>query len=133
MTRFFQQCGMCDQQRLRPGCAYAQTDQSLRLSLKYTMSVNLLAEQHLEFLSFRGDCIGSSDSIHVKMPHCWKSHVTAVYMYTTYENSKAEQHQQIPRKCRAHLQGNTPTCYVTMIHCYNVVFNICESQYGHLP
>ena len=25
----FQQCGMCDQQRLRPACAYAQTDQSL--------------------------------------------------------------------------------------------------------
>ena len=26
----FQQCGMCDQQRLRPVCAYAQSDQSLR-------------------------------------------------------------------------------------------------------
>ena len=25
----FQQCGMCDQQWLRPACAYAQTDQSL--------------------------------------------------------------------------------------------------------
>ena len=25
----FQQCGMCDQQRLRPACAYAQSDQSL--------------------------------------------------------------------------------------------------------
>ena len=25
----FQQCGMCDKQRLRPACAYAQTDQSL--------------------------------------------------------------------------------------------------------
>ena len=25
----FQQCGMCDQLRLRPACAYAQTDQSL--------------------------------------------------------------------------------------------------------
>ena len=23
------QCGMCDQQRLRPACAYAQSDQSL--------------------------------------------------------------------------------------------------------
>ena len=27
--RYFQQCGMCDQQRLRPACAYAQSDQSL--------------------------------------------------------------------------------------------------------
>ena len=25
----FQQCGMCDQQRLRPACAYAQSDKSL--------------------------------------------------------------------------------------------------------
>ena len=25
----FQQCGLCDQQRLRPACAYAQSDQSL--------------------------------------------------------------------------------------------------------
>ena len=25
----FQQCGMCDQQKLRPACAYAQSDQSI--------------------------------------------------------------------------------------------------------
>ena len=35
----FQQCGMCDQQRLRPACGYAQSDQSLCLSLEYSMSV----------------------------------------------------------------------------------------------
>ena len=29
MTWDFQQCGICDQQRLRPACAYAQSDQSL--------------------------------------------------------------------------------------------------------
>ena len=29
VTWDFQQCGMCDQQRLRPACAYAQSDQSL--------------------------------------------------------------------------------------------------------
>ena len=28
MTRDFQQCVMCDQQWLRPACAYAQTDQN---------------------------------------------------------------------------------------------------------
>ena len=28
-TREFQQCGMCDQQRLGPACVYAQSDQSL--------------------------------------------------------------------------------------------------------
>ena len=41
------------------------------------MTVKLLAEQHLEFLSFKGGCIGLSESQHVKMPHCWKSHVAA--------------------------------------------------------
>ena len=41
------------------------------------MSVKLLNEHHLEFLSLTGGCTGSSVSTLVKMPHCWKSHVTA--------------------------------------------------------
>ena len=41
------------------------------------MSVKLLTKHHLEFLSLKGDRTGSSESILVKMPHCWKSHVTA--------------------------------------------------------
>ena len=43
------------------------------------MSVKLLAEQHLEYVSFKGGCTGSSESTLVKMPHCWKSHATAHY------------------------------------------------------
>ena len=68
---------MCDQQRLRPACAYGQSDQSLCLSLEYSMSVKLLTEHYLEFLSLTGGCTGSSESTLVKMPHCWKSHITA--------------------------------------------------------
>ena len=68
---------MCDQQRLRPACAYAQSDQSLGLSLEYPTSVKLLTEHHLESLSLKGGCTASSESTHVKMPHCWKSHVAA--------------------------------------------------------
>ena len=41
------------------------------------MIVKLLTEHHLEFLSLKGGCTGSSESTHVKIPHCWKSHVTA--------------------------------------------------------
>ena len=41
------------------------------------MIVKLLTEHHLEFLSLKGRCTGSSESTHVKMPHCWKSHVAA--------------------------------------------------------
>ena len=31
----------------------------------------------MEFLSLNGGCTGSSESTLVKIPHCWKSHVTA--------------------------------------------------------
>ena len=36
-----------------------------------------MTEYHLEFLSLKVGCTGSSESTNVKMPHCWKSHVTA--------------------------------------------------------
>ena len=41
------------------------------------MSDKLLTEHHLEFLCLKGYCTGSSESTHVKMPHCWKSHGAA--------------------------------------------------------
>ena len=60
---------MCDQQRLRPACAFAQSDKSLCLSLEYSMTVKLLTEHHLVFVSLKGGCAGSSVSTHVKMPY----------------------------------------------------------------
>ena len=45
------------------------------------MIVKLLTEHHLEFLSLKGGCRGSSESTLVKMPHCWKSHVLAQLLY----------------------------------------------------
>ena len=77
VTWDFQHCGICDQQSLRSACAYAQSDQSLCLSLEYSMTVKLLAEHHLELLSLKGGCAGPSESTLVKVPHCWKSHVAA--------------------------------------------------------
>ena len=44
------------------------------------MSVKLLTEHDLEFLSLKGVCTGSSEAILVKMAHCLKSHVAA-HMY----------------------------------------------------
>ena len=41
------------------------------------MNVKLLTKHHLEFLILKGGCTGSYESTLVKMPHCWKSHVTA--------------------------------------------------------
>ena len=63
---------MCHQQILRSACAYAQSDHSLYWSLEYSMSVKVLTEHHLDFLSLRGGCKGSSESTHVKIPYCWK-------------------------------------------------------------
>ena len=46
------------------------------------MIEKLVTEHHMEFLSLKGSYTGSSESTLVKMPHCWKSHVTAqIQMY----------------------------------------------------
>ena len=47
------------------------------------MSVKLKTEQHLEFLSLKGGCTGSSEFTLVKMPHFWKSHAVA-HLISTY-------------------------------------------------
>ena len=73
------QC-MCDQQRLRSACAYAQSDQSFCLSLEYSISVKLLTKHHLEFLSLKGGCSGSSESTLVKISHYLKLHVVDHYV-----------------------------------------------------
>ena len=41
------------------------------------MIVKLLNEHLLEFLSLKAGCRGSSESTHVKMPHCWKFYALA--------------------------------------------------------
>ena len=45
------------------------------------MSVKLLTEHHLEFLSLIGGYTGSSSSKStlVKMTHCWKAHIRKEY------------------------------------------------------
>ena len=80
ITCDFQQCGMCDQLRHRPACAYTKSDQSLCSSLEYSMTVKLPTEHHLEFLCLTGGCTVSSESTLFKMPQCWKSHATAHFL-----------------------------------------------------
>ena len=69
---------MCDQQRLRPACAYMQSDQSRCSSLEYFMTVKLLTKLHLGFLSLKRECTGSTEATLVKMQHCWKFHVAGL-------------------------------------------------------
>ena len=47
------------------------------------MTVKLLTEQHLQLLRLKGGCTGSSESTHIKMPHCWKSRTrfTALFYF----------------------------------------------------
>ena len=44
-----------------------------------TIAVDLgrKATKQTNKLSLKGGCTGWSESIHVIIPHCWKSHVTA--------------------------------------------------------
>ena len=57
------------------------------------MTVKLLTKQHLEFLSLKGGCTGSSGFTLVKLPHCWKSNVMAhlffIYIATMSTHVKA--------------------------------------------
>ena len=59
------------------------------------MTVDLLTGHHLEFLSLKGGCIGSSESTLVKMPHCWKSHVVAKMLL--YQQQSRELHDLTQR------------------------------------
>ena len=49
------------------------------------MSVKLLTEHRLEFVSLKGGCTGSSESTLVRMPHC----VAAQLWYIGFEPMRA--------------------------------------------
>ena len=71
------------------------------------MIVKLLTEHHLEFLSLKGGCTGSSESTLVKVSNCWKPHAVAHLSITpglsdhniklAKVNAKPEITKQIPR------------------------------------
>ena len=56
------------------------------------MIIKLLTEHHLEFLSLKGGCRGSSKSTLVKMSNCWKSHAEAqILFYQNLQNRTARE------------------------------------------
>ena len=65
------------------------------------MIVKLLTEHHLEFLSLKIGCRGSSEPTHVKMPHCWKSQALAqlylpkYFFEYTYLNNECNVNRQL--------------------------------------
>ena len=52
------------------------------------MTVKLLTEYNLEFLSLKGGCTGSSESTLVKMSNCWKSRAAAHLIYYYFFQTK---------------------------------------------
>ena len=48
------------------------------------MIVKLLIDHHLEFLSLKGGCRGSSESTLVKTSNCWKSHAAAQINHSSW-------------------------------------------------
>ena len=63
------------------------------------MIVKLLTEQHLEFLRLKGGSRGSSESTHVKTPHCWKSHALAqvIFLLGLYTQFRIPLHTESSR------------------------------------
>ena len=69
------------------------------------MSVKLLTKQHLEFLTLKGGCTGLSESTLVKMPHCWKSHVTAHVFYFQLLSQQVTAFGLSGIKCHIYVSG----------------------------
>ena len=84
------------------------------------MSVKLLTEQHLEFLSLTGGCTGSSKSTLVKMPHCSKPHAMAHLSLMVYVPSlKGEYDQEVPQsQTTAHRQHYDLLCTISVAISY---------------
>ena len=59
------------------------------------MTVKLLTGNHLEFISLKRVCTGSYESTLVKIPHCWKPHVTAHRFLAPQDMSLIEKSNQV--------------------------------------
>ena len=69
------------------------------------MSVKLLIEHRLEFVSLKGGCTGSSESTLVKMPHCLAAQFMIYWLRAdaydtrggTFISQKKEKFRQVPQ------------------------------------
>ena len=81
--RFPTMC-LCDKQRLRLACAYAQSDQSLCWSLEYSMTINLMTEHHFWFLSCK-EAAQAHQSLHLTKCHSVGNPMSRLnYVFITY-------------------------------------------------
>ena len=105
------------------------------------LNIKLLTEHHLEFLSLKGGCPGSSESIHVKMPHCWKSHATAQLLWRinciciavlnaeipSLLIKRCRNADSFPRICWSHLVLYILLRWFSFVHnfVYYIAFSMC--------
>ena len=82
------------------------------------MSVKLLIEHHLEFLSLKGGYRCSSESTLVKMSNCWKSHAAAQILIYLRVFFRFEFHLAAKR--------NAPLACASVICCYLHAFVLSE-------
>ena len=92
------------------------------------MIVKLLTEHHLAFLSLKGGCRGLSESTHIKMPHCWKSHAMSHFFYFFFLQDCMElQHKQtkaVNVTCFSFLSGDVNNFVVGSEDCS--VYTACR-------
>ena len=74
------------------------------------MIVQLLTEHHLEFLSLKAGCRGSSESTLVKMSNCWKSHAAANFSLEKFK------HMVYFDPIIHHSAGNDQFTFMTLLH-----------------
>ena len=132
---------MCDQQILRSACAYTQSDQSLCLSLEFSTRIMLLTEHHLEFLSLKGGCTGSSEFTLAKMTHCWKSYVAAQIkiLMVSNRNFRLKSPSALKIACRIILFPYTQSndnilkcfCHFHKVFCARCGTNCIDSRAGN--
>ena len=93
------------------------------------MIVKLQTEQRLEFLSLKGGCRGLSESTLVKLPHCWKSHVTSQMILPELSLTAklhAEQHLEF-LSLKGGCRGSSESTLVKMHYCWksHVAAHLC--------
>ena len=102
----FQKCGICDQQSRRSACAYAQSDQSICLSLEYSMTAT-------DWTSFAVSKL-KKEAAQARLSqrsNCWKSHATAhmhssIYTSTSTKRScwRTQQREKVNNRVKIRIR-----------------------------
>ena len=99
-------------------CATSKASDQPTHRLEYSMIVELLTDFYLEFLSLKRGNTGSSESTLVKMPHCWKSHVTAhLFFFKGYSVFSKGNNGQIKSRKSKQVNKYTYVCVSPVTKC----------------